>query len=84
MLFRSLPGTTRLVLRTSVAGSAGAEAVLAVVVQGQSAVAPFHAGTAALEEVGAFSGDSLDVSAQVLGECLQWGVGATQRFEQFL
>jgi len=37
------------------------------------AVAPFHAGTAALEKVGAFSGDSLDVSAQVLGECLQYG-----------
>ena len=60
---------------------AGAEAVLAMVVQGQLAVAPFHAGAAALEEVGAFAGDGLDVGAQLLGECLQWGVGATQGFE---
>ncbi|MGB5831415.1 MAG: hypothetical protein WBG92_05420 [Thiohalocapsa sp.] len=49
----------------------GAEAVLAMVVQGQLAVAPFRAGTAALEQVAAVAGDVLDVRAQLLRECLQ-------------
>lgn len=42
-----------------------AEAVLAVMVQGELTVAPFHAGAAALEQIGAFAGDGLDGAAQV-------------------
>jgi len=34
-----------------------AQSVLAVVMQGELAVAPFHAGAAALEEVGALGGE---------------------------
>ena len=57
----------------------GAEAVVAMVVQGQLAIAPFYAGAAALEEVGAFAGDGLDVGAQLLGENREKGQGKGAR-----
>ena len=47
------------------------EAVTAVMMERELAVAALDAGTAALEEVGAVAGDGLDVGAQLLRECLQ-------------
>ena len=52
-----------------------AEAVLAVVVQGELAVTPFHAGAGALEQLGARGGDGLDRAALIGVESLQRRVG---------
>ncbi len=49
-----------------------AQAMLAVVMEGELSVAPFHAGTAALEQVGAFGGERLDLAAPIGVESLQW------------
>ena len=47
-----------------------AEAMTAVMIERQVAVATFHAGTAALEQVGAAPGDLLDACAKGGRECL--------------
>ena len=59
-----------------------AQAVLAAVIQGELAVAAFDAGTAALERVGAFGGDGVDLAAPIGVEPLQRRVGLTQRCQQ--
>ena len=61
-----------------------AESVPGMVVQRQLAVAPFHGGTAALEEVGAFRGDLFHPSALRLAQQGQWAVGLAQGPQQFL
>ncbi|TVQ95221.1 MAG: hypothetical protein EA400_00115 [Chromatiaceae bacterium] len=59
-----------------------AEAVLSVMVQGELAVVPFHAGAAALEQIGAFAGDGLDGAAQVGVEHLSRRIGLAQWRQQ--
>jgi hypothetical protein len=59
-----------------------AQAMPAVMMQRQLADAPFHAGAAALEQIGANAGDLFDPGARRGRETLQRMIGATQRLQQ--
>ena len=63
---RGAVGTTDMKVVDSGEGAQFAitEAVTTVVIKGQVAVAAFHAGTAALEQIGAAPGDLLDACAK--------------------
>jgi hypothetical protein len=59
-----------------------AQAVLAVVVQGELAIVLFHARAAALEEIGALGGDDLDLAAVLGVEVLRRRVRLAHRRQQ--
>jgi len=59
-----------------------AEAMTAVMMQGQLTVAALHTGTAALEQIGAFGGHLFEALAVPGRERVQWVIGLAQRFEQ--
>ena len=59
-----------------------AEAMVAMMMQGQLTIAAFDRGTAALEEVGTLTGDLFDALALGRREGLERVIGLAQRFEE--
>ena len=59
-----------------------AQAMTPMMMQRQLAVASFHTGAAALEQIGASAGDLFDLGARLGRQTLQRMIGSTQRVEQ--